>query len=151
MRALARDARLIIMDEPTAALPAADQQRLFEIVRGLRRDGVTIIYVSHFLKEALALADDVTVLKDGAVVLTSPASEQTPGSLVKAMIDRELNLAAPVDKPPPDAASPIDFSARGPIVAPFGGAGRPTVYELDVGRTLFVQQRKSCDRRAPDA
>ena len=65
-------------------------QRLFEIIRQLCGEGVTVVYVSHFLKEVLALADDVTVLKDGHVVLTSPAVEQTPESLVTAMIGHAL-------------------------------------------------------------
>jgi simple sugar transport system ATP-binding protein/ribose transport system ATP-binding protein len=132
MRALARDAALIIMDEPTAALPAADHERLFEVVHGLRRNGVTIVYVSHFLEEALALADDVTVLKDGAVVLASPASEQTSGSLVRAMIGRELNLAAPLETRRP-AESQVVFSARGLRRA---GAFEDVSFDLRAGEIL---------------
>jgi simple sugar transport system ATP-binding protein/ribose transport system ATP-binding protein len=92
LRALVREARLIIMDEPTAALAADDHARLFEIIRQLRDDGVTIVYVSHFLAEVLALVDDVTVLKDGVVVSTSEARAQTADSLVTAMVGRALSL-----------------------------------------------------------
>jgi ABC-type sugar transport system ATPase subunit len=133
MRALARDARLIIMDEPTAALPAADHQRLFDVVHGLREDGVTIVYVSHFLEEALALADDVTVLKDGVVALASPAAEQTPASLVRAMIGRDLNLASPLAKPSQVAARPVVFSARGLRRA---GAFEDVSFDLHAGEIL---------------
>ena len=62
------------MDEPSAALTADEGARLFEIVRGLKRQGTTIVYVSHFLDEVLALVDTVTVLKDGKLVRTSPAA-----------------------------------------------------------------------------
>jgi simple sugar transport system ATP-binding protein/ribose transport system ATP-binding protein len=103
LRALARDARLLIMDEPTAALPAQDKERLLEIVRTLRDDGVTIVYVSHFLDEVLALVDDVTVLKDGAVVLSTDASSQTADSLVHAMVGRTVSLQHSATKPEFDA------------------------------------------------
>ena len=65
LRALARQARLVIMDEPTAALTTHEADRLLEIVRDLRASGTTVVYVSHFLAEVLAVADDVTVLRDG--------------------------------------------------------------------------------------
>ena len=66
LRALAREAKLIVMDEPTAALTGDEAQKLLEIVRELRDRGTTIVYVSHFLEEVLSIADDVTVLRDGA-------------------------------------------------------------------------------------
>src|SRR5712691_2371711 len=65
LRAIARQAKLVVMDEPTSALTADESERLFEVVRRLREHGTTIIYVSHFLEEVLALADTVTVLRDG--------------------------------------------------------------------------------------
>ena len=65
LRALARDAELIVMDEPTASLGAEETAQLHEIVRSLAGAGRTVLLVSHFLREVLALADEVTVLRDG--------------------------------------------------------------------------------------
>src|SRR5262249_21985078 len=70
LRALARDASLIVMDEPTASLSPHEARGLHRLVRRLSERGATIIYVSHFLDEVLALADTITVLKDGSVVRT---------------------------------------------------------------------------------
>lgn len=71
-KALSRDARILIMDEPTASLSEADVQRLFAIVRKLRERGVGIIYISHRMEEVFTLADRVTVLRDGQYVATKP-------------------------------------------------------------------------------
>src|SRR5437867_9385010 len=71
LRALSRDARLIVMDEPTAALSAHETEQLHEIVRSLVATGTTVILISHFLGEVLELAQVVTVLRDGRVVRTS--------------------------------------------------------------------------------
>ena len=91
LRALARDARLIVMDEPTARLTAPETERFHEIVRALRAQGKTIILVSHFLGEVLELADNVTVMRDGEVIRTSAASAETPDSLVRAMLGADLD------------------------------------------------------------
>ena len=91
LRALARDARLIVMDEPTARLTAPETEQFHEIVRELRAQGKTIILVSHFLGEVLELADTVTVMRDGQVIRTSDASAETPDSLVKAMLGADLD------------------------------------------------------------
>jgi simple sugar transport system ATP-binding protein/ribose transport system ATP-binding protein len=107
LRALARDARLIVMDEPTAVLTADEAEKLFAIMRRLRERGTTIIYVSHFLEEVLALADAVTVLKDGALVRTGPASAETPATLVEAMLGHALELTFPPKRYPPDGAETV--------------------------------------------
>jgi simple sugar transport system ATP-binding protein/ribose transport system ATP-binding protein len=112
MRAVARDARLIVMDEPTAALTADEGERLFETVRRLRGSGTTIVYVSHFLPEVLSLVDMVTVLRDGRLVRTSPAAAETPGSLVRAMLGRSMELTFPDKQFPPDDA-PVVLSVSG--------------------------------------
>jgi simple sugar transport system ATP-binding protein/ribose transport system ATP-binding protein len=106
LRALARDASLIVMDEPTAALTTDEAQRLGDIVRNLKARGVTIVYVSHFLEEVLELADMVTVLKDGHVVRTAPAAEESPDKLVRAMLGRSLELTFP-PKPAVDPKAPV--------------------------------------------
>jgi ABC-type sugar transport system ATPase subunit len=117
MRAVARDARLIVMDEPTAALTADEGERLFETVRRLRQRGTTIIYVSHFLAEVLALADTVTVLRDGRLVRTAAAPDETPHTLVDAMLGRSMELTFPDKRFPPEE-SPVVLSVRGLTRAP---------------------------------
>ena len=104
LRSIARNAQLIVMDEPTAALSAEEADKLFDIVRLLRDAGTTIVFVSHFLEQVLSLADTVTVLRNGIVVRTSPAREETPESLVTAMLGRTMTLAFPPKiQPAPDA------------------------------------------------
>jgi rhamnose transport system ATP-binding protein len=112
MRALARNSRLIVMDEPTARLSAEESQKLLDIVRQLQARGVTIVYVSHFLREVLAVADTITVLRNGEVVQTTPAATQTPESLVTAMLGRAASLTFP-ERVRCDPASPIVLSVRG--------------------------------------
>lgn len=87
-KALSRDARVLIMDEPTASLAEADVQRLMDVVRALRARGVAIIYVSHRMPEIFALADRVTVLRDGALIGTKEIGEVTEASLVAMMVGR---------------------------------------------------------------
>jgi ABC-type sugar transport system ATPase subunit len=86
-------ARLIILDEPTSSLPAAEVERLFEVLRRLRAQGVALVYISHRLEELRALADRVTVLRDGQVVVTAPMAQVTNDDLVRAMSGRDV--AAP--------------------------------------------------------
>jgi simple sugar transport system ATP-binding protein/ribose transport system ATP-binding protein len=112
LRAIVRDASFFIMDEPTSALTADESERLFELIRALQARGATIVYVSHFLKEVLALADTVTVLRDGSIVRTAPAAEESPERLVAGMLGRTLDLTFP-DKTPPPADAPVVLSVRG--------------------------------------
>jgi ABC-type sugar transport system ATPase subunit len=120
MRAVARDARLIVMDEPTAALTADEGERLFGTVRRLRERGTTIVYVSHFLPEVLSLVDTVTVLRDARLVRTSAAADETPSSLVGAMLGRSMELTFPDKQFPPDDARvvlSVSGLTRAPAVA----------------------------------
>ncbi len=98
LRALSRDAQLIVMDEPTAALDADETRHLHEIVRRLSASGKTIILVSHFLREVLELADTVTVLRDGRIVKTAATSAETEASLVEAMLGRPLTSTFPAKR-----------------------------------------------------
>jgi rhamnose transport system ATP-binding protein len=111
LRALSRDARIIVMDEPTAALSAPETAQLHEIVRSLAQRRTTILLISHFLREVLELADSVTVLRDGKVVRTSPTSEETEASLVEAMLGRPLTTTFPA-KRLADAEAEIALSVR---------------------------------------
>lgn len=94
-KALSLDAKILIMDEPTAALTEADVERLFEIVRLLRARGVSIIYISHRLQEVFELADRVTVLRDGEYIATQPVSETTEDQLISMMVGRTIDNLFP--------------------------------------------------------
>jgi ABC-type sugar transport system ATPase subunit len=111
LRALSRDARIIVMDEPSAALGAPETAQLHTIIRSLVRAGKTILLISHFLREVLDLADTVTVLRDGAVVRSGPTAAETEDSLVEAMLGRPLTSTFPERQAvPPDA--PVVLSVR---------------------------------------
>jgi simple sugar transport system ATP-binding protein/ribose transport system ATP-binding protein len=111
LRALSRDAQLIVMDEPSAALSAQETLQLHEIVRSLAAGGKTIVLISHFLREVLDLADTVTVLRDGRLVRTSAARDETESSLVELMLGRPLVSTFPA-KQPPAPGSPVVLSVR---------------------------------------
>jgi ABC-type sugar transport system ATPase subunit len=85
LRAVACDARVIVMDEPTSSLTSVETKTLHRMIRTLRESGRTIVYVSHFLDEVLELADTVTVLRSGRLVRTAPAATETEDSLVAGM------------------------------------------------------------------
>ena len=111
LKALARNAQLIVMDEPTATLPNEESAKLIEIIRVLRKAGTTIIYISHFLKEVLNVADTISILRNGQLIRTSSASEETPDSLVTAMLGRAMSIVFP-PKAFPASDSPVVFSAE---------------------------------------
>jgi ABC-type sugar transport system ATPase subunit len=112
MRALARDARLILMDEPTASLTADESRRLLDIIAALTASGTAVVLVSHHLEEVLEAARTITVMRDGRVVRTGPADAETQGSLVNAMVGRALELTFPPRRPAP-APAPVVLAARG--------------------------------------
>jgi ribose transport system ATP-binding protein len=87
-KALSFDSKLIIMDEPTATLTEREVKKLFEIITGLRREGVSIIYISHRLEEAFELADRITVLRDGRKIGTKVSSETSEGEVIEMMVGK---------------------------------------------------------------
>jgi rhamnose transport system ATP-binding protein len=108
-KALGANARVVIMDEPTASLSHHEVQRLFDIVGRLREQGVGIIYISHRLDEVLAIADRITVLRDGETVATRPRAEVTAAALVAMMVGRALTGVFPKKQVPSgDAVLQID-------------------------------------------
>ena len=112
LRALCRDARLIVMDEPTAALGRPDVERLHQVIRRLAAGGTTVVLVSHFLREVAELADQVTILRDGRLVRTAPAADETEETMLSSMLGRSLSTAFPPRQPvPPDA--PVVLEAHG--------------------------------------
>ena len=94
-KALARDTRLLVMDEPTAALQHDDIETLFGVVRDLRAQGIGVIYISHHLEEVFALCDRAVVMRDGAVVETRPMDRWSEDDLVRAMVARDLGEMYP--------------------------------------------------------
>jgi rhamnose transport system ATP-binding protein len=94
-KALSLHARVLVMDEPTAALSAHEVEKLFAITRQLREHGVAILFVSHRLEEIFELADRITVLRDGAHVITAPAAQFTSEDLIRYMVGRELTALFP--------------------------------------------------------
>ena len=89
-KALSLDARILMMDEPTSALSAAECETLFKVVRQLAAAGVAIIFTSHRIGEVVALADRVTVLRDGKWVLTAPIQGLTLNAIISSMVGREF-------------------------------------------------------------
>ena len=148
-KSLATNARILIMDEPSAVLPSNDMERLYGVIRALRAGGASIIYISHRLEEIFLIADRVTVLKDGRSVMTKPVAETTRAELVSSMVGRALTEQFP----PPDASPgepllearnlyvdgcvyDVSFEVRaGEVVglAGLGGSGRTTVARAMVG------------------
>jgi rhamnose transport system ATP-binding protein len=88
--ALSQNARIVLMDEPTAALTPAEVADLFRIVRQLKTAGVAIVFISHRLDEVFAVADRITVLRDGRFVATKTASQTNPQEVIRMMVGREL-------------------------------------------------------------
>jgi rhamnose transport system ATP-binding protein len=112
LRALCRDARLIVMDEPTAALGRPDAQRLHQVIQRLAAGGTTVVLVSHFLREVAELADQVTILRDGRLVRTALAADETEETMLSSMLGRSLGTTFPARRPvPPDA--PVVLEAHG--------------------------------------
>ena len=151
LRALSQDARLLIMDEPTAALAEHDVVRLFDIVRRLRARGVGVVYISHRMDEIFALADRVTVLRDGSYVGTREVAATDSPELVEMMVGRRIEslfpkIVVPIGEPvlelrgitrPPRTKS-VSLTVRaGEIVGLAGlvGSGRSELAQVVFGAT----------------
>ncbi|MDT3444534.1 MULTISPECIES: sugar ABC transporter ATP-binding protein [unclassified Pseudofrankia] len=155
LRALSRRADLIVMDEPTAALTEQEAHVLHRTIRSVVARGATVLIVTHFLKEVLALADTVTVLRDGKHVRTGPASAETEASLIQAMLGRDLSTVFPEKRPAP-ATAPVVLGGEN-IVAPgvrgvsvevrageiLGLAGLEGSGRAELARALFGQLKMS--------
>ena len=105
MRAIARDAQVIIMDEPTSSLTEDEADRLHDVIRRLKAQGKTVIYVSHFLDHILANCDNVTVMRDGKVVRTSPMAGETKQTLIDSMLGQAAEILWPTLPAAPSATT----------------------------------------------
>src|SRR6266436_6234194 len=95
VKALGKNSRVLILDEPTAALAAHETETLLGILRDLRQRGLACIYISHRLEEVFALADRITVLRDGATVATAPIAETDKPTVIRQMVGREVQNLFP--------------------------------------------------------
>ena len=152
VRGLARPSEIVVLDEPTAALPEPDAQHLFAVLRRLRASGKSVIYVTHRLNELFGLADRVSVLRDGRRVRTAPIGAVTPRELVQDMLGRDIGTAEAAhvagrrSRPLLSVQAlwiarrgPVDLEvARGEVVGLVGlrGAGQEMI-----GRTVFGARR----------
>jgi len=173
-RALSLRARLVIMDEPTAPLSERETVRLLEVIGQLKRRGVSVIYITHRLKEIYQGPDRVTVLRDGRRVATAPVAEMPPEALVRHMVGRPAREQFPAlesSAQPGEALRVEGFSARGQVydigfrvhrgeivgLAGLAGAGRTELLEAlfgaagrDAGR-VFIEGRPVNIRTPVDA
>jgi simple sugar transport system ATP-binding protein len=151
-RALTKGSRIIIFDEPTAALESTEVARLFERIRRLKRDGVTLLYISHHLQEIYDICDSVTVLRDGRVILADAKVADLPRSkIVEAMVGEQIAQASgplnPVSASAPVVLSLRDLSLRPAFeavsfdlaageqvgLAGLGGSGKEEIAEIIAG------------------
>lgn len=108
MRAIAREARVIIMDEPTSSLTEDEAERLHQLIARLKAREVTVIYVSHFLDHILANCDRVTIMRDGKVIRTDAIAGETKNSLVDSMLGEASEISWPTLPPrPAEQATPV--------------------------------------------
>jgi ribose transport system ATP-binding protein len=112
-RALAAEARVVILDEPTTSLAAPEAERLFALVRRLRDDGRGLVYVSHALGDVLRLADDVLVLRDGEVVASAPAASFDEPKLITLMVGRDVDTVFPERPSPPPGDPALEVERLG--------------------------------------
>ncbi|MFM0516852.1 MULTISPECIES: sugar ABC transporter ATP-binding protein [Caballeronia] len=150
-KAMLRDARLLIMDEPTATLTPSETQRLFGLMARLKDAGTTIVYISHKLDEVERVTDEVIVMRDGRFVARAPTHELTRQQMANLMVGREVSDMFP-DKPSLAADAPVAFEVEGASVpgwaegigfsvkkgevfgfAGLVGAGRTELFEALVG------------------
>ncbi|KAA9374539.1 sugar ABC transporter ATP-binding protein [Microbispora cellulosiformans] len=121
-KALSLNARIVVMDEPTAPLADHEVELLYTLVRRLTARGIAVLYVSHRLREIFDLADRITVLKDGALVTTTEASSLDTAGLVRLMVGRELDSYYP-----PRAADP-----PGEVLLSVRGGGNARLRDIDL-------------------
>ncbi len=121
-KALAFDARILVMDEPTAALDEVDAKRLLALVGKLRQQGVAIVYISHRMSELAAVADRISVMKDGRKVITAAASELPTDRIVRLMVGRDL-----AEFYPPRSQTP-----PGPPLLEIASGGNGVLAEIDL-------------------
>lgn len=153
-KALTQNARLLVLDEPSAVLGDTEIALLFDIMRSLKAQGISFIYISHRMKEIFEIADNVTVLRDGRTIATQPVADITPDGLVNQMVGRELSNVYPLrDRQAKDVVLKVQNLNGGPLV-------KDVSFELrageivgiaglaGAGRTEILRLLSGADRRA---
>jgi ribose transport system ATP-binding protein len=128
-KALGQDARVFVMDEPTSALSAPDVERLFGSVRDLRERGCAVIFITHKMEESERIADRITVLRDGRMVGSAPASDVSETQLIRWMVGRDVRQQFPRHAP---RASPQRLRLEGFTVQPDEHEGPPLVSNVSL-------------------
>jgi len=133
VRAIDKQSRVLVLDEPTAALTGHDVAVLLDHLRRLRAQGTACIYISHKLDEVFALADRITVLRDGASIVTLPTRDTTIPAIIKHMVGREISdlfprrpVAASASEPTLSVRRPVAASASEPILSVRALTAAPT-------------------------
>lgn len=112
-RAISQEARILVLDEPNSALSKNETSKLFEIIAQLRRDGVTIIYVSHHLEEVIDIADTISVMRDGRHIETVQNDGGiTPAHLIGSMVGKAIEIVTRSPVRPPPASAPIALDVK---------------------------------------
>ncbi len=153
-KALSSNSSVLVMDEPTAALTTVEVERLFEVIRALRREGAAVLFISHRLEEVFAICQRITIMRDGRFVRSALAVDITVDEVIRSMVGRDLDVLFPKTPTPvgevllqvdhlsrEGVLHDISFSVRrGEIVALAGlvGAGRS-----EVARAIFGIDRRS--------
>ncbi len=127
-RALSVDSRILIMDEPTSALSATEVEVLFKVIRDLTGRGVSIVYISHHLEEALQITDYAVVLRDGAITATAEARDIDLEWIVRNMVGENFNLGSPPDH----AFGEVALSIRDVSVADASGSDNSVVDHMSL-------------------
>ena len=133
-RAVDMDCKVLILDEPTSSLDEGEVEKLFGLMRKLKADGVSILFVTHFLEQVYAVCDRITVLRNGAFVGEYPIAELPRVKLVAAMMGKDLDDLAAIEKEAVDLErTEVRISARG-----LGHAGTVKPFDLDVRKGEVV-------------
>jgi ribose transport system ATP-binding protein len=154
-RALRQRARLLVMDEPTAALSDAETAALFEVIRSLAGAGVPVIFISHRMKDIFTIGDRVTVMRDGRTVATRRVRDSEPAELIRLMVGRSISEQIPKRSVPigdvvlevegivcPGARSPVSLAVRAGEILGVGGlmgSGR-----TELARAIFGADAAEC-------
>lgn len=133
-RALASGAKIILMDEPTSSLQRDDVRRLFKVIRKLKSDGITIVYISHFLEEVRELADDFTILRDGKNIVSGQIADVTDEFIISKMVGRSVEKIFPKRDRPPEGAE-VALGVRGLSAPPLL---KDATFELRSGEILGI-------------
>ncbi|WP_054957654.1 sugar ABC transporter ATP-binding protein [Paenibacillus dakarensis] len=172
-KALMTHAKVIIMDEPTSALTEREIEKLFEVIQALRKEGVSIVYISHRMEEIFAICDRITVMRDGRTVDTKAIPDTHFNEVVKKMVGRELTERYPERHPSPGEVvlevknisskgrfEDVSFSVRAGEIVSFSGlmgAGRTEIMraifgldKLDSGE-IWVRGKKITIKKPVDA